>query len=224
MNRKTLALASILVVVSMAAAGVISGIMLPEGARLPIHWGMDGEPDRFADKWIALMLPSVIIGAVALLFYALPSIEPRKEGLARSTGLYLWGWLAVLLMGAVIQLSLLSEGFGWGIAVDHLIVGALGVMLVLIGNQLGKSRPMYLIGVRTPWTLASEEVWIKTHRLCGKLMVPGGLAMVVAALLPLPSEVLATVGIAVVAVSAGVPIVYSYLAWRRETKRDQPSG
>jgi uncharacterized membrane protein len=223
MNRKTLGLASILVVASMAAAGLIEGWMLPPDARLPIHWGMDGEPDAFAGKWVALMLPSAIIGAVALLFYALPALEPRKDGLARSQGLYLWGWLAMLLMGAVIQVALLSVGFGWGIAVNHLIVGAVGLVLVLIGNQLGKSRSMYLIGLRTPWTLASEEVWIKTHRLCGKLMVIGGLIMVVAALLPLPSGLLASVGIAVVVVSAGVPVAYSFVAWRREAKRDQPS-
>ncbi|HMC92889.1 MAG TPA: SdpI family protein, partial [Allosphingosinicella sp.] len=40
----------------------------------------------------------------------------------------------------------------------------IGAMFVLIGNQLGKSRSMYLVGIRTPWTLASEEVWIRTHR------------------------------------------------------------
>jgi uncharacterized membrane protein len=95
---------------------------------------------------------------------------------------------------------------------------------MLIGNQLGKSRSMYLIGLRTPWTLASEEVWIKTHRLCGKLMVAGGLAMVATALLPVPSGLLATVCAAVILVSAGVPILYSFLAWRRERSADQASG
>ena len=59
-------------------------------------------------------------------------------------------------------------------------------MLVPIGNQLGKSRSMYLIGLRTPWTLASEEVWIKTHRLAGKLMIAGGLIAIAAAALALP--------------------------------------
>jgi uncharacterized membrane protein len=80
------------------------------------------------------------------------------------------------------------------------------------------------MGVRTPWTLASEEVWIKTHRLCGKLMVGGGLAMVATALLPVPSGVLATVCVAVILVAAGVPILYSFIAWRRETRADQASG
>jgi uncharacterized membrane protein len=198
--------------------------MLPETIRLPIHWNLSGEADQWAGKWAALLMPAGVIGLVSLLFYFLPAMEPRKAGLARSQGLYLWGWLALLLMGAVIELALLSEAFGWGIRTAHLIAGGVGVMLMLIGNQLGKSRSMYLMGVRTPWTLASEEVWIKTHRLCGKLMVVGGLAMIVAALLPVPSGVLATLCLAVILIAAGVPILYSFIAWRRETRADQASG
>jgi uncharacterized membrane protein len=224
MNRKTLGLASILVILSMLAAALVEGMMLPADLQLPIHWGLDGEPDRFADKWVALLLPAGITTGVSLLFYMMPSIEPRKEGFARSQGLYRWGWVALLLMGAVIQVSLLSVGFGWGLVVSNLIVGAVGAMLVLIGNQLGKSRSMYLIGVRTPWTLASEDVWIKTHRLCGKLMVLAGLAIVAGALIGLAPGRLAAVAICAVAVSVVVPVLYSFLLWRREQKSDQASG
>ena len=224
MTRNIVAIAAMLAVTSMAAASVIAGSMLPETIRLPIHWDLFGQPDRFAGKWVALLMPAGIIAMASLLFYFLPAIEPRKEGLARSQGLYLWGWLALLLMGGVIELALLSTAFGWGIRTLHLIAGGVGVVLMLIGNQLGKSRSMYLIGLRTPWTLASEEVWIKTHRLCGKLMVAGGLAMVATALLPVPSGLLATVCAAVILVSAGVPILYSFLAWRRERSADQASG
>ena len=96
-------------------------------------------------------------------------------------------------------------------------------MILVIGNQLGKSRSMYLVGIRTPWTLASEEVWVRTHRLGGKLMVLAGLAMIGAALLPLPSGLLWTVLIAAVILAAVVPIVYSYLLWRREQAGRQPS-
>jgi uncharacterized membrane protein len=75
---------------------------------------------------------------------------------------------------------------------------------------------MYLVGLRTPWTLASEDVWIRTHRLAGKLMVLAGLAIIAGALLPLPPAVLVQAMLALVVVTAAVPIVYSYLLWRRE--------
>jgi uncharacterized membrane protein len=104
------------------------------------------------------------------------------------------------------------------------MVGAIGVMILVIGNQLGKSRSMYLVGIRTPWTLASEEVWVRTHRLGGKLMVVAGLAMIGAALLPLPAGLLWTIPAVAIAIAAAVPIVYSYLLWRREQAAGQPSG
>jgi uncharacterized membrane protein len=223
MSRKSVGLAAILVVLSLAAASVVAGTMLPPSIRLPIHWDLMGQPDQFADKWIALLSPAGMVGLISLLFYFLPALEPRKQGLQRSQGLYLWGWIALLLMGAVIELALLSTAFGWGIRTVHLLVGGVGLLLILIGNQLGKSRSMYLIGLRTPWTLASEDVWIRTHRLCGKLMVGGGLLMLVTAVLPVPSGLLATVGAVVILLSAGVPILYSFLLWRRE-QADRAAG
>lgn len=224
MTKRTMVYAALLATLTLAAASIIAGLMLPADAQLPIHWGLDGEADGFAGKWVALAMPPAMVAILSLLFYFLPALEPRKEGFERSQGLYLWGWLALLIVVAAVQLAVLSAAFGWGIAVPQLMAGAVGIMLALIGNQLGKSRSMYLIGVRTPWTLASEEVWIKTHRLCGKLMVLGGLALLLAALLPLPQGVLGIVLLAVILIVAGVPVVYSFVAWRRENRQgDQAS-
>ena len=215
MTRKILAVASALVVATMLGTALVVGSALPADLQLPTHWGLDGRADAFSDKWTALMLPAAITAGVSLLFYFLPALEPRRQGLERSQGLYLWGWVALLLMGAVLQLALVSLALRWPVPAYPLIVAGLGAMLVLIGNQLGKSRSMYLIGIRTPWTLASEEVWIRTHRLAGKLMVGGGAVMMVAAMLPVPPGPLSTVMLATIAVAAVVPAVYSYLLWRR---------
>jgi uncharacterized membrane protein len=223
MNRKSLGLASALIVLTMLGSGLVVGNLIPAGVQLPIHFGIDGEPDRMAEKWTALLMPAALAGLVSLLFYAMPAIEPKEQGLSRSQGLYLWGWAAVLLIFAIVDLAVISEALGWGIPVNHLVTAGVGAALIMIGNQLGKSRPMFLIGLRTPWTLASEEVWIKTHRLGGKLMVVGGAAMMAAALLPLPSGLLATVAVAAIAVAALIPTVYSYFLWRQEKQQGQPS-
>ncbi|HLL29667.1 MAG TPA: SdpI family protein [Allosphingosinicella sp.] len=216
MNRKSVIGASALVVATMLGTGVAVGASLPADVVLPIHWGLDGRPDGFSDKWTALLLPAAITSCLSLLFYFVPALEPRREGLERSQGLYLWGWVALLLMGAIIQLAVVAVALGWPLDAGRLIVAGTGAMLVLIGNQLGKSRSMYLIGMRTPWTLASEDVWIRTHRLAGKLMVAAGLVIAGAALLDLAPEWRMALLIAVIALSAGVPFVYSFLLWRRE--------
>lgn len=221
MNRKTMAIASILVVLGIAAAGLAVGSSLPAQLTLPTHWGIGGQADRFAGKWVALLLPAGMAGGVSLLLWFLPALEPRLKNLERSAGLYFWTWAALLLMSATLELVVVSVALRWQLRVEHVVSGALGAMFVLIGNQLGKSRSMYLVGIRTPWTLASEEVWIRTHRLGGKLMVAGGVLTIVAASLPIPSGLLAGVCGGCLAVIVGVPVVYSFVAWRRE--RIQPS-
>jgi uncharacterized membrane protein len=223
MTRNILAIASLLMVLAMLGIAVLLGLSLPADVRLPIHWGLDGRPDNVAGKWPALLAPAALTGFVALLFHFLPSLEPRREGLARSQGLYLWGWASLLLVAALIELALVSAALGWELPVHRLLAAGIGAMLVMIGNQLGKSRSMYLVGIRTPWTLASEEVWIRTHRLGGKLMVGGGLAMILAAMLAIPGEALAATILAVILIAAVVPIVYSWLLWRREAGSDRSS-
>ena len=222
MTRNSVTGASALVIATMLGVGLAVGASLPIDAQLPIHWGLDGTPDGFSDKWSALLMPVGITFCLSLFFFFLPAIEPRREGLERSRGLYLWAWTTILLLGAAIQLAVVAAALDWPVDSARLIVAAGGAMLILIGNQLGKSRSMYLAGVRTPWTLASEDVWIRTHRLAGKLMVATGLVVAGATLLDLLPEWRIALLIALVPLSALVPVAYSFLLWRRE-RAAQPS-
>jgi uncharacterized membrane protein len=222
MSRKSLGILSLFMVLVMLAIALAVGRHLPADLRLPTHWGISGRPDRFSDKWPALFSPAAMTALVSLFFWFLPVIEPRTKNLSRSTGLYLWTWVALLVLSAAIQLTILSIALHWNLRVEHIMTAAMGVVFVLIGNQLGKSRSMFMVGFRTPWTLASEEVWIGTNRLGGKLMVLGGVVVFACSFLPLPSGLLAGLFGGVLAVMVGVPAVYSYLLWRRE--RRQPSG
>jgi uncharacterized membrane protein len=221
MNRNRLGIASALLVVLLVVVALAVGSSLPAELRLPTHWGISGRPDKFSGKWVALLMPGGMAALLSLLFWFLPALEPRARNLGRSEGLYLWTWTALLLVSAAIELVVVSVALHWGLRVEHVMTAAIGLVFVLIGNQLGKSRSMYLVGIRTPWTLSSEEVWIKTNRLGGKLMVLGGLLIVGASFLPLPSGLLAGLFGALLAVMVGVPVVYSYLLWREE--KAQPS-
>jgi len=216
MTRRHVGLAAILMTVAMTGIGIAAALSLPADIQIPIHWGLDGQANGFAGKWIGLLMPAALIAFTSILFRSLPALEPRKEGLERSEGLYLWAWIGLLVLSVALELVALSSAFGWGLPVNRILFGAVGAMLVMIGNHLGKSRSMYLIGLRTPWTLASEEVWIRTHRLGGKMMAAGGVAIVLAAVLPLRGEFLGLLVLGVIAAVVGVPTVYSYWLWRRE--------
>lgn len=90
----------------------------------------------------------------------------------------------------------------------------LGAIFVVIGNVMGKIRPNYAIGIRTPWALADEHVWDKTHRFGGWAFVAGGIVLVVASFtLPATTPtVAATLGVTAAVVVATT--LKSYLLWR----------
>ncbi|MEZ4364105.1 MAG: SdpI family protein [Kofleriaceae bacterium] len=102
---------------------------------------------------------------------------------------------------------------------DRAVPAALGGLLVVFGNFMGKLTRNFFVGIRTPWTLASEEVWLRTHRLGGKVIVLAGLGLVLSSALG-GGFVFVIAAIALVAV---IPIVYSYVLYRRlEGFRDGP--
>ena len=224
MTRKSLLIASIGTAAALLVLAIVVGTSLPANLPLPTHWGLDGKPDAFSDKWTALLMPVAIVAGISLLLNFLPALEPRREGLERSQGLYLWGWAGLLIVGIAIELAVISVALNWPVHGTSFILCGIGLMLAMIGNQLGKSRSMYLIGIRTPWTLASEEVWMKTHRLAGKLMVVSGLLMLVAAFLPLPSGLIGTLMLGVIAVALVIPAGYSFVLWRSEMRGNRPRG
>jgi uncharacterized membrane protein len=216
MTKRLLLIVSLLFAAAMATVGAVVASRAPAGLQLPVHWNIAGEADRYASKWVALMTAPGMTLLFAVFFWFLPALEPRERDLERSRGLYLWGWAALLVVMAAVEMVMLSAALHWGLRTFAIMTGAIGLTFVLIGNQLGKSRRMYLVGIRTPWTLASEEVWIKTHRLGGKLMVAGGLLLILSAFAPIPSGPRGTLFAIAIAVMVGVPVVYSYWLWRRE--------
>ncbi|MBV9107877.1 MAG: SdpI family protein, partial [Gemmatimonadetes bacterium] len=95
-------------------------------------------------------------------------------------------------------------------------LAGMGLLLMVIGNYLPRIRSNWWMGIRTPWTLESERVWRDTHRVGGRTFVAGGLLCAIAAFLPEPFSTF--VPSAALALGALIPVVYSYVAYRRETR------
>lgn len=216
MTHRRLTMLSVAIVAMMLLAGFCAAVALPAALNLPVHWDFNGQPDRFTNKWIALLTPAAATALTAAIFHTLPMLEPRREGLERSRGLYFWVWISLLLVGLVSQAALILVAWGVDVPIVHILVTTLGFILCLAGNQFGKSRSMYFLGIRTPWTLTDEDLWIRTHRLAGKLLVIGGLALVLAGLLKAASGLLISLLLATLIVGLVVPAGYSYVLWRRK--------
>jgi uncharacterized membrane protein len=95
-------------------------------------------------------------------------------------------------------------------------------MLVVIGNVLPRARPNWLFGIRTPWTLSSDRVWERTHRLGGVTFVIAGALLAVSVLLAPKFALPIIIGASVAA--SMIPVVFSYFAWRQEASNRAQSS
>ncbi len=217
---------SIVPLAVMIGVSVYGWIAVPEGQQIPVHWGLDGTPDRYGDKWeTLLMLPVLAVGLVGL-FAVLPFIDPRGKNLQRSQAPYLVTWVGAMLVMAVVHTAATLAATGVidpDLGENSLYLKGLSVLLGLlflaIGNVLGKARPNWFMGVRTPWTLSSDRSWDKTHRLGGRLFVAAGLIGVVAPWLAPPAWALIGMVGALLASVFGL-VVMSFVWWKTDPARE----
>ena len=195
----------------VALAGVTAGLYPNLPDPVPTHWSLSGKPDGFMPKpWGAFAMPLAMVG-VYLMLLALPKLSPR--GFAMDRFAETWGTVRgfIMLFLFFVGLIALLAGAGEPIPMDRAILILMGLLLALLGNFMGKFTRNFFVGIRTPWTLANEEVWLLTHRLGGKVFVVVGLAVAAAGLLGAPFGVI----LGGVMVAALIPIVYSFVIYRR---------
>jgi immunity protein, SdpI family len=205
---------SALVVAAAVAMSAAAYPRLPE--RVPVHWGITGEPDRWGSRFEgAVLFPFVMFGAWLLLRF-LPRIDPRAPNYAKMQSTYDFMINAVLTLLFAVHAMVLAAGLGYAVPVARITPVLIGALFVTLGNVLPRARPNWWFGIRTPWTLSSDRVWARTHRVGGYAMTAAGIVILAGAALPgvWPFALF----IVSAAVAAILPIVYSYLAWRQETR------
>ncbi len=179
---------------------------------VPTHFNLRGEPDAYGSKFLLLMLPIVMVGVYLLMTY-LPKLDPyaqkvreRMETVRTVRDLTV---ISFALLNAVIVLAT----FRGRLEVTHIGL-VVALLMVLLGNYLPRLPHNWFVGVRTPWTLASEKVWRRTHRVLGVLFVLYGLSVGVSSFLSPVIMVGVIVGGALL-ITVG-SVIYSYVLFKRE--------
>lgn len=203
-----------LIIAAAAVFGLAVYGGLPE--RVPSHWNIDGQVDRTMGRLEAvLLLPGLMLG-LWLLISILPRIDPRRASYSLFSDTYQRLMLMLLLFFALLHVATLGVAMGWDVSAPRLITVGAGLLLALIGNELGRVRPNFFFGMRTPWTLASPEVWRQTHRVGGRVTFGVGLLIALAGAL-LPIQLAAYVVLVGVLGITVFSMGYSYMLWRRAT-------
>ena len=199
----------------MAANIVFSAAIyprLPDPA--PVHWNIHGQVDNYGPRWVAAgVFPACMVAVMALLL-VLPRLGPFRENLESISTTYGRIMVTIALMMVAMNTIFLLASIGYALPIGSSIALVVGLFFALLGNWMGKVPRNFYVGIRTPWTLANDTVWERTHRLGGRVMVAAGL-LVAATSLFASDIVCFIVLMASMAVTVIWALIYSYRLYRR---------
>ena len=184
---------------------------LPE--QIPAHWNVHGTVDRFAPKLTVFIFPGIIF-LITILFQFMRRTDPNSDNYDKFQREYHRYTFVIGLVFFAVQIMTIAAAFRMDFNVNLIFCLGLGSLFIFIGNLLPKTKHNYFIGIRTPWTLADEQNWFRTHRLAGKIWVLGGLIVALTALAPESFQV--PVFLTILAVMVVTPFVYSYTEFRKK--------
>jgi uncharacterized membrane protein len=185
-------------------------------ASVPVHFGLNGNPDRYGTKGEFSGVVYILMGVSAfayLLLKFIPAIDPKKTAKIGEP-VFQKIALAMVLFLAALSISIIYSTIQHSFKIDKLVLPLAGLLFAFIGNLMHNIKPNYFAGVRTPWTLEDPDTWRATHRLAGKLWFGGGIFATIAVLV-LPVEAGLIVFISMITLLALIPVVYSYTYYKK---------
>lgn len=179
---------------------------------IPMHWNVLGEIDNYWPKQSGVLFLPVLTLIMYVSFLFIPKLDPKKE----KYHLFSKEWeiiqTAIVGFMAYIQFVIIYLSLNPLVSILPLMFIGLGTLFILIGNYMSKIRQNYFIGVKTPWTLASEDNWNKTHRFASWTFVMAGIITLAEAYFLWFSPVIIFSCIMLASFS---PIIYSFLLYKK---------
>lgn len=208
------------IILTLILIAVLSGVWLWD--RLPLqmasHWNAADEVDGYTTRFWGVFLMPLVSLVLAVLFWAIPLIDPLRENVARFRGMF--NTFIVIVIAFLLYLHFLTLVYNLGVhfRMSRLLLPAMGVLIYFAGELVRQAKRNWFIGIRTPWTLSDDRVWAETHRLGSILFKAAAGVIVVSAFLG-EWEIWVVLGSLLIA--SLVPLVYSYLLFERY-RREAP--
>jgi len=204
----------IILILATLAFGIYVYPQLPD--KIPTHWNIHGEVDGWSGKAFGVYFFPLLNLILYPLMILLPRIDPRRQNYIHFSGPYKIIRIILHIFFAVIYIITLLVALGYPLKVDFIVKFSVSLLFIVLGNYMGKFKHNYFVGIKTPWTLANEEVWVKTHRFSAPLWVAMGFLGMVLSFIQQPWASYIT--FASYIVIGIVPVIYSYLLYRKLNK------
>jgi len=208
MSTRAFWIATLVIAVVVAAFSIWSYGIMPD--RVPIHWNIQGKVDGWGDRTTYLWMGPGLVGFGILLAAALPFLSPPKFKIDDFRATFNSLMLFVIMLMAFVHFMSAYAALNPGKDMSRWLVAGICIFFSLMGNLMGRIKPNFYAGIRTPWTLANEEVWRRTHRMGGRLFFFGGILGATLAAFGLMAP-----AIVVVLTVSFAPVIYSFVISKR---------
>jgi len=203
---------SLLLIVLMFAIGFYFYPKMPE--KMATHWNAKGVVDGYSSRAVGLFMMPIITLILYTFFQLIPKIDPLGRNIKKFEKYWNAFKVIFLLFMAYMYIVTLAANLGYAFNMNYIIMPAIAVLFYFCGILVENAKRNWFIGIRTPWTLSSDKVWKKTHKLGAKifklyavvilfgLFFEHYLIWIILTILPLSLYLL----------------IYSYLEWRKIKK------
>lgn len=205
------------IILSVVVLSFILGVCLysqmPD--QMASHWNIRGQVDNHTSKFWGLFLMPLITLGIFFIFLIIPRIDPLKENIEKFRKYFNSFIVIIALFLFYLYVLTILWNLGVGFNINRFLPPAFAALLFYAGIMIGKSERNWFVGIRTPWTLSSENVWKKTHRIGEELFKISGVIALLGILFP---DYAVYLVLAPVILSSIYAFVYSYFAYRKESK------
>lgn len=191
-------------------------------AIVATHFDLKGAANDSSPKsslWLIIGLMGIISILLYLLLKFLPSIDPKKQvkyGASSFRKIAIGVVFLLFLVNCLVIRSAQTGVFEFGKSLPIVM----GLFFAFMGNIMHSIKPNYFAGIRTPWTLESDDTWRATHRLAGKLWFAGGIFIALCGLI-FPFSIALIILIVVAIIIALWPIIFSFTYYKSHQNKSK---
>ncbi|MHC5059673.1 MAG: DUF4019 domain-containing protein [Planctomycetota bacterium] len=192
---------------------------LPE--RMASHWNARGQVDGYMSKAGGAFLMPIVISGLGLLFMIIVRVDPLKANIEKFRKYYDGFIILFSVFLFCIHLWVLLWNIGYKLSLNRIIPLGLGLLFFYLGILCENVKRNWFIGIRTPWTLSSDIVWARTHKVGAKLFKAVGIVILAGAIWP--AYLLWFILIPTILVTVFL-LVYSYVVYQRVGEIGETAG
>ena len=184
-------------------------------AQVPMHRNARWIVDGYGSKLLSILLLPCISIFLMLLFFFIPKLDPKKERYKEFATAWEWMQMILLLFFAYFYAIIFYIILHPGISINPFMSWWIGVLFLVLWLAMRHVKSNYFVGIRTPWTLANEKVWDKTHALWAWTFGGAWFLCIIATFL---WGALFPVFLSAIILWALIPVVYSYFIYKTIVK------